>query len=121
MVHPQIDISAANLSPHMTMDSGQVFRWKRIDDSVDEWVGVAEGNLLKVSRSYATLLGNVRSSTNFSELIEQYFSTCDDLEQTFSSFPKDDPFLSSALSKFSGLRLLTQRSLGVSYLVRVFN
>ena len=103
------------------MDSGQVFRWRRNDNSADEWIGVAEGNLLKVSKYYATLLGNVRSSRNFSELIERYFSIRDDLEQTFSTFPTDDPFLSSALSKFSGLRLLTQVPLGVSYFVRVFN
>jgi len=41
-------------------------------------------------------------------LIERYFSIHDDLKQTFSTFPLEDPFLSSALSRFSGLRLLTQ-------------
>jgi len=79
-----------------------------LDNSLDQWIGVVGGSLIKVSRQSATLLGGVRPSTNFSELVEHYFSIRDDLEQTFSTFPTDDPFLSSALSKFSGLRLLTQ-------------
>ena len=64
--------------------------------------------MLKVSRHRATLLGKVRSSTNFSELVERYFSIRDDLRADIFTFPTDDSFLASALSKFSGLRLLTQ-------------
>jgi len=90
------------------LDSGQVFRWKSLDDTLDQWIGIVAGCLIKVSRQSATLLGSVRSSTNFSELIEHYFSVQDNLKQTFSTFPTDEPFLSSALSKFSGLRLLSQ-------------
>src|SRR5579875_264302 len=94
--------------PSHTFESGQVFRWSPIGNQKQEWLGVVSGRILKVSKSVVSLLGEDRKlKESTEELVKRFFSLGDDLEEISLSFPKD-PYLDSALSQFSGLRLLTQ-------------
>ncbi|MDA4111130.1 MAG: hypothetical protein OK439_01220 [Thaumarchaeota archaeon] len=103
-----VNLSDLELDPAATLDSGQVFRWRHLNESRTEWMGIVSGAQFKVTRKVATLVGSDRNSFDFDELISRYFSAGDRLESIFSSFPSDDPLLNSALSRFSGLRLITQ-------------
>lgn len=97
-------------SAAFTFDSGQAFRWRPADDKRESWIGIVNGNVLKIANLTASLLGRLdqQDGGDLSELISRYFSSDDDLNEIFRSFPKDDCFLQSAVSEFAGLRLLTQ-------------
>ena len=57
VAHPEKPLSATNLNSVVTMNSGQDFRWRKLNSSPNEWIGVIGGNLIKVSSQDATLLG----------------------------------------------------------------
>jgi len=103
------DDNKNQFNAYFTFNSGQVFRWVPYAARPGEWLGVIEGNLLKVRTHSIIQIGRARNGfTDFSELIPRYFSTLDDVDEIFSTFPKDDVFLKTCISDFSGLRLLTQ-------------
>lgn len=92
-----------------TFNSGQVFRWISEERSSGDWIGVIEGNLVRVKGDSITLVARSKGeTTEFVELVPRYFSLSDNLDEIFSSFPKDDLFLKDCVSEFPGLRLLTQ-------------
>ncbi|TBR24295.1 MAG: DNA repair protein [Candidatus Nitrosotenuis sp.] len=78
-----------------TINSGQVFLWKKLDDT---WYGVDGQNVFAASQ------GNI-SSLEKDEI--DFFRKGDDLERIFKDISKDRT-IKSAVKKFSGLRLLRQ-------------
>ena len=78
-----------------TINSGQVFLWKKIDST---WYGVDGQNVFSASQ------GNI-SSIEKDE--NDFFRKGDDLERIFKDMSKDKT-IKSAVKKFSGLRLLRQ-------------
>lgn len=78
-----------------TINSGQVFLWKKTDDI---WYGVDGQNVFSASQDNT-------SSLKKDEL--DFFRKSDDLEKIFKDISKDKT-IKSAVKKFSGLRLLRQ-------------
>jgi N-glycosylase/DNA lyase len=104
----QIELNIESFNPAFTFNSGQVFRWKSLNDNYEDWLGVVEGNVIRIKNRDVLLLGQATNSSDFGELVPRYFSIADNLAEILSSFPQDDLFLKSSISEFPGLRLLTQ-------------
>lgn len=105
----EIVVGEQIFNPSTTFSSGQVFRWTPDEQTPGQWLGVIEANLVRVRGRSITRLGRAKKAcTDFGELVSRYFSFADDLDEIFSSFPKDDFFLNACISEFPGLRLLTQ-------------
>jgi N-glycosylase/DNA lyase len=100
----EIENKAGKFSSDFTFDSGQVFRWRKVENA---WIGVIGSDVIKIADGRISLLGS-SSGKNFTEMIGRYFSLDDDFDEIYSSFPRDDQFLQSAVSEFEGLRLVTQ-------------
>lgn len=101
------ELSPLIFDPSLTFASGQVFRWRPLDETCNEWIGIVSGTVVKISGNSATMIGTNQKNLEFDRLIESYFSFDDDLSYILSTFPRDK-FLSPALKEFEGLRLLTQ-------------
>src|SRR5438477_9282126 len=94
------EIPAADFDLAMTLDSGQVFHWERVDGGFIGTIGqraiYAEqaGEILRVSRSPK-------------ELVRNYFALDHPLAEICASFP-DDPVINAALVDCRGLRIIRQ-------------
>ncbi|MDG6909453.1 MAG: hypothetical protein JRN08_03700 [Nitrososphaerota archaeon] len=87
-----------------TLDSGQVFRWRRTGEW---WLGVVSGGAVK-ARQGGDMLRCVTSSDRLdSAFFTSYFRLDEDLESVLGSISKDKP-ITEAVEKFYGLRLVRQ-------------
>jgi N-glycosylase/DNA lyase len=94
-----------------TLECGQTFRWKRLEDGY--YYGVAgdcfgrikqTGHLFEVE-----LAGNQSSEAEMRAGFENYFSLNKDAEyQQITAALKTDEFITRAVNRYYGLRLLTQ-------------
>ncbi|MDW0315755.1 MAG: DNA glycosylase, partial [Nitrososphaeraceae archaeon] len=104
--------------PEISINSGQMFLWEKYDNS---WYGIYGDYVLKLINSTSDWLIR-KSETAFDDnncgmrflsfprfpLWErQVFRLDDDLNEIFSSFPKDI-LVSKSLSRYPGLRLMRQ-------------
>jgi N-glycosylase/DNA lyase len=87
-----------------TLDSGQVFRWKK---SGDWWYGSVAGGALKVRQDGDVLKCQSSSDSLDSAFVSSYFRLDEDLEHVLSSIAKDD-VITRAVERFYGLRLISQ-------------
>src|ERR1700730_2452379 len=92
-----VKIDIVDFDLEMTLESGQVFHWEKIDHAFygtigDEPVYVEQrGSTLNVSRGRA-------------DLVHNYFALDHPLEEICASFP-DDPIMNAARSYCRGLRI----------------
>ena len=83
-----------------TLCCGQVFRWKKIDDW---WYGIVGENVLKIRQCGEQLEFDGVDA----EFVTRYFGLNDDLGQ-ISRCINRDPYISKALHRFEGLRIIRQ-------------
>lgn len=98
----KITISADMLfSLDQTLGCGQVFRWERMADGW--WYGVVSDRVIKIRQDGLTLTFK-GADTAF---IRHYFSLDLDLNKVIKKIDQD-PFIHTAISRCSGLRLVRQ-------------
>jgi N-glycosylase/DNA lyase len=99
-----LDLSKIPFNLDFTLQCGQVFRWKRIDDW---WYGVVRQKAVKVRQSESILEFQTYPEELDSEFLENYFRFDDDLPRIYSLIVKDE-HIKTAVERFRGLRLLRQ-------------
>jgi len=104
MTRGRIEFPPSFFDPSITLDSGQAFRWRPLDESRNGWIGIVSGNVVKVSEKEARVLSDNSQDT---EALQRYFSIDDDIDSIFATFPYDKT-LNSSKRGLPGLRLLTQ-------------
>ena len=88
-----------------TLDCGQLFRWKKLDNC---WYGVVQDKIIKIKQLNNTLKLHIFPETkNAHEFIRSYLRLDDDLPQIFSEINKDQ-HMNEAINRFCGLRLCRQ-------------
>ena len=88
-----------------TLDCGQLFRWKKLDNW---WYGVVQDKIIKIKQLNNTLKLHIFPETkNAHEFIRSYLRLDDDLPQIFSEINKDQ-HMNEAINRFCGLRLCRQ-------------
>lgn len=87
-----------------TFDSGQVFRWVRVEDG---WEGVLQGSWLRVKRTPGFLRVATAGAPIERDSVERFLQTRYPLEELVASWSRD-LHLAQAASSFPGLRLLRQ-------------
>ncbi len=90
-----------------TLESGQSFRWNRVDDS---YYGVVEGCILKIQQKEDTLFiessRKAEHSPTYTEWIH-YFDLSRDLSAILTEV-NVDAYIDRAINRFWGMRLLNQ-------------
>ena len=98
---------AADFSLKYTLESGQSFRWNRVDDA---YYGVVEGRILKICQTGAVL--RVESSrpedmTTFAPFLRHYLDLARDVPQILAEVNKDR-YMDRAIQRLWGMRILNQ-------------
>ena len=81
----------------ITINSGQVFLWDKIDDM---WYGLNGSEILKITQDPFKIISSEKKASDF-------FRQDDDIEKILQSIRKDK-LVKDAVSRFPGLRLLRQ-------------
>lgn len=87
-----------------TLESGQVFRWQRQNDS---WVGIAGKNLVRLTQKPDGILAETAAPQVNWDWLHDFLQTEIDLENILKTFPDDEP-MCRAIAACRGLRLLRQ-------------
>ena len=99
--------NVTNFSLKYTLESGQSFRWSRIDNT---YYGVVEGRILKISQDGTTL--HVESSADEDEVIflpflRHYLDIVRDVPKILAGV-NNDAYMHRAIEKLWGMRILNQ-------------
>lgn len=87
-----------------TLDCGQLFRWKKLEDW---WYGLVANKVIKIKQNKDKLIFQIFPETENVKFIERYFRLDDDLQSILSEVNKDE-HIKDAIKHFSGLRLCRQ-------------
>ena len=94
------EIAAPDFDLAMTLDSGQVFHWEKVDGG---FIGTIGERAIYVEQAGEIL----RGSRGPEELVRNYFALDHPLAEICASFP-DDPVIKAALVYCRGLRIIRQ-------------
>src|SRR5213080_2924174 len=94
------EIAAPDFDLAMTLDSGQVFHWERVDGG---FIGAIGQRAIYVEQADEIL----RVGRSPEELVRNYFALDHPLAEICASFP-DDPVIKAALVYCRGLRIIRQ-------------
>ncbi len=94
------EIPAPDFDLAMTLDSGQVFHWERVDGG---FIGAIGQRAIYVEQADEIL----RVGRSSEELVRNYFALDHPLAEICASFP-DDPVIKAALVYCHGLRIIRQ-------------
>ena len=99
--------NVTNFSLKYTLESGQSFRWNRIDNA---YYGVLEGRILKISQEGTILC--VESSTDeddasFASYLRHYLDIGRDVPKILAEV-NNDAYMHRAIEKLWGMRILNQ-------------
>ncbi|MCW3977016.1 MAG: hypothetical protein NWE77_03685 [Candidatus Bathyarchaeota archaeon] len=99
-----LDLSQIPFNLDLTLQCGQVFRWKKIDDW---WYGVVRQKAVKAKQNGSTLDFQTHPKESDPRFWQSYFRFDDNLPRIYSLIIKDE-HIKAAVQKFNGLRLLRQ-------------
>ncbi|MGI5836115.1 MAG: DNA glycosylase, partial [Chloroflexota bacterium] len=102
-----IDIEPSMLNLAYTLDCGQAFRWRCRPDGW--WTGVIRGHAVRLRQEHTQVIGQIFPSLPEADrFLVSYFRLDVDLKKLYQQFAEMDPWIQSAVSTFSGLRVLDQ-------------
>jgi len=87
-----------------TLDSGQVFRWQKIENS---WHGVIGKHFIQLTQTKAGIHAVTTAPVNDWSFLRHFLQTETDLAAILKTFPDDEP-MRQAVAACRGLRLLRQ-------------
>ena len=87
-----------------TLDSGQVFRWQKIENS---WHGVVGNHFIRLTQTEKGILAQTSAPVENWSWLCQFLQTDIDLTAILKTFPDDEP-MRRAVTACRGLRLLRQ-------------
>jgi N-glycosylase/DNA lyase len=100
----KLNESTIPFSLEYTLDCGQLFRWKKIDDW---WYGVVADRVIKIKQNHKKLTFEYFPETKNDGFIENYLRLDDNLPLILSSISKDEK-IKQTIDLFYGLRLCRQ-------------
>jgi N-glycosylase/DNA lyase len=100
----QLDQAKTPFSLDHTLSCGQTFRWEKHGE---RWTGVVSQTVLKIRQTESGLEFNPSKDGSASEFVRRYFRLNDDLPLVYSRIGKDR-YVSEAVRRFRGLRLIRQ-------------
>jgi N-glycosylase/DNA lyase len=109
---PNLPLSSCFVDPEISVNSGQMFLWQKIDNS---WYGIYGDHVLKFStleqdKNPTYGIRNIQffSFPEFNKWERHVFRLDDDIASILSSLTKD-PILSKAIKTYRGLRVTRQQ------------
>lgn len=100
----EIFLPAKNYDLAATLDSGQVFRWRKQGDF---WFGVVGKNYVRLRQGADGIFAETSCETENWDWLREFLQADVDLEKILETFPNDEP-MNRAVTACHGLRILRQ-------------
>ena len=101
---PEILLPVRDYDLAATLDSGQVFRWRRVDDS---WHGVVGKHFIQLTQTENGIRARTAVPVDDWDFLREFLQSEVDLAAILKTFPDDEP-MRHAVASCPGLRLLRQ-------------
>jgi N-glycosylase/DNA lyase len=98
-------LPARNYDLAATLESGQVFRWRQIENS---WTGVVEKNCVRLMPAENGIFAEAAAPVENWNWLRKFLQIETDLEKILKTFPNDGP-MNTAVAACRGLRILRQQ------------
>ncbi len=102
--HSEILLPIRDYNLAATLDSGQVFRWQRVDYA---WQGVIGKHLVQLTQTDQGIHAQTAAPVDDWNFLRHFLQTDIDLAAILKTFPDDEP-MRAAIASCRGLRLLRQ-------------
>jgi N-glycosylase/DNA lyase len=100
----EIFLPARDYDLSATLDSGQVFRWRRVDDA---WQGVIGNHAVRLTQEAEGIRASTAGPVENWDWLRHFLQIHVDLAAVLKTFPNDEP-MRNAVTACRGLRLLRQ-------------
>ncbi len=97
-------LTVENYNLDYTLDSGQTFRWKKINGG---WEGVVNGRLVRLEEHRQGIYAKVYGQVKDWYWLKDYLQVHINLNDIIKTFPKDE-YLNTAIKECCGLRIVRQ-------------
>ena len=100
----EINVDCFNLK--YTLECGQCFRWKKIDE--DYYIGIIKDRVIKIKQDKNKLFVSSNNYSNLEKVVREYFELDKDYKIIEERISKVDEYVEKAVKNTSGLRHLKQ-------------
>lgn len=117
----QIKVECFNLK--YTLECGQCFRWEKLNDEKDTYIGVISDRVLKIRQIGNMLYVKSNNMENLEEVVKKYFDLDKDYKKIEERISKVDENVKTAVKNTSGIRHLNQAFFEtlISYIISANN
>lgn len=91
-----------------TLECGQCFRWKKVENEENGYIGVIKDRVLKVEQEDENIYISSNNMNNLENIVKDYFDLNTDYKYIESEIIKIDKHVKEAVERSSGIRILNQ-------------
>lgn len=102
----ELEINVDYFNLKYTLECGQCFRWKKIDE--DYYIGIIKDRVIKIKQDKNKLFVLSNNYSNLEKVVRQYFELDKDYKIIEERISKVDEYVEKAVKNTSGLRHLKQ-------------
>lgn len=91
-----------------TLECGQCFRWKKVEDEENTYIGVIKDRVIKIRQEGDKIWVKSNKMENLKQVITDYFDLSKDYQKIEKEISNIDSHVKEAVKRSSGLRILNQ-------------
>lgn len=91
-----------------TLECGQCFRWKEVEDEENTYIGVIKDRVIKIKQEGDKIFVRSNNMENLEQVVTEYFDLNKDYQKIEQEISSIDNHVKEAVKRSSGLRLLNQ-------------
>lgn len=104
----EITIKVKFFNLKYTLECGQCFRWKEVEEEENTYIGVIKDRVIKIKQEEDKLLVRSNNMENLEQVVTEYFDLNKDYQKIEQEISSIDNHVKEAVKRSSGLRLLNQ-------------
>lgn len=104
----EITIKVKFFNLKYTLECGQCFRWKEVEEEENTYIGVIKDRVIKIKQEGDKLFVRSNNMENLGQVVTEYFDLNKDYQKIEQEISSIDNHVKEAVKRSSGLRLLNQ-------------
>lgn len=104
----EITIKVKFFNLKYTLECGQCFRWKEVEEEENTYIGVIKDRVIKIKQEGDKIFVRSNNMENLEQVVTEYFDLNKDYQKIEQEISSIDNHVKEAVKRSSGLRLLNQ-------------
>lgn len=106
-----------------TLECGQCFRWKKVDDNKDRYIGVIKDRVIDIEQINNRIIVYSNKEENLELVVKEYFDLNKDYQQLEKKISAIDDNINKSVQNTTGIRILNQDlfEIIISYIISANN